>query len=264
VSIPWINVPRMPTIQPAVQLYTVRSLTETDFAGTLREIARIGYTGVELAGYGNLASAAEAKKAIDDAGLKIVGAHVPIEILEGHLSKALDDQAALGNPNIICPWMPEERRTSAAAWKRTAESFNAIGAACRARGFAFAYHNHNFEFDKFDGQTAMDILWSSTDPARVRSELDVYWVKYAGEDPVDYMRKLGSRVLSLHMKDMAAGPERRFAELGSGLLDFKAIIDAAMKLGIRNFVVEQDDTYGVPPLEAIRRSLDYLKAIGVV
>src|SRR4051812_20426964 len=104
----------------SLQLYTVRDLTAKDFAGTVKKVAGIGYRAVEMAGYGNLKSAAEVKKALDDAGLKVSGAHAPIEQLESDLNKVLDESDALGNKNVICPWMPEARRKDAAGWKQTA------------------------------------------------------------------------------------------------------------------------------------------------
>jgi sugar phosphate isomerase/epimerase len=254
----------MAKIQPSLQLYTLRNLTKTDFAGTLRQVAKIGYTGIELAGYGNLATAKEARKAADDAGLKIVGVHANIDRLEKELSKVFDEQAELGNKNIMCPHIGEARRKDAVGWQQVAQSLNLIGAACRQRGFEFAYHNHSFEFQKFDGRTGFDILWENSQPANVKSELDVYWVQHGGADPVAYMERLGSRVLALHLKDMAAGPERKFAPLGSGILDFGKILAAAAKLGVVIYVVEQDDTYDLPPMEAVRASLQHLQKLGVV
>ena len=246
----------------SVQLYTVRGLTATDFPGTMKQIARIGYPAVEMAGFGNLKTAAEARKALDDAGLKVSGSHAPIERLENELDKVLDENDTLGNKNLICPWMPEARRKDAAAWKQVAQSLNRIGRAAHERGFEFAYHNHSFEFQKFDGQTALDILFTNTDPHLVKAEIDVYWVKHGGEDPVTRINKLTGRIMSLHLKDMAAGADKKFAEVGTGILDFKSILTAAEKAGVQWGVVEQDDTYGVPPLEAIKVSFENLKKLG--
>jgi sugar phosphate isomerase/epimerase len=245
----------------SVQLYTVRDLTAADFSGTVKQVAKIGYTAVEMAGYGSAKTAAEARKALDDAGLKVSGAHAPIEALEADVGNVMDDSQTLGNRTIICPWMPENRRRDAAGWKQVASSLNRIGRACRERGFEFAYHNHNFEFQKFDGKTGLDILLENSDPELVKSELDVYWVKSGGEDPVARLNALGRRVLLLHLKDMAAGADQKFAPVGTGILDFKAILSAAMKIGVRWGVVEQDDCYDVPPLEAIQVSFENLNKI---
>lgn len=245
----------------AVQLYTLRDLTKTDFAGTVRQVAEIGYAGVELAGFGNLASAGEVRKVLNDCGLKIAGAHVGIEQLEKDLSRVLDEQRELGNRNIVVPWMPEVRRKDAAGWKEVGASLNAIARQCAERGFNLAYHNHSFEFQTFDGQSGLDILFASSEASLVRSELDVYWVKHGGLDPVRYMDKLGRRMLLVHLKDMAGDAERRFAPVGEGILDFKAILAATQRHGAQWGIVEQDNTYGQPPIEAIRRSYENIRVL---
>jgi sugar phosphate isomerase/epimerase len=249
-------------IDISVQLYTVRDLTAKNFAGTMKEVARIGYRQVELAGYGNLKTAAEAKSALDDAGLTVSGAHAPIEALEKDVEKILDENELLGSKVLICPWMPEERRKDAAGWKAVAKSLNQVGRACHERGIDFAYHNHSFEFQKFEGKNGLDILFENTEPHLVRAEIDVYWVQHGGEDPVARLNQLGERVISLHLKDMAAGDDKKFAEVGTGVLDFKAILAAATKNGVKYGAVEQDSTYGKNPLEAIKVSYENLKKLG--
>ena len=246
----------------SVQLYTVRDLTAKDFAATMRQVAAIGYKSVEMAGYGNLKTAAEAKKALDDAGLKVDGTHAPIEALETDIAKVLDDNDALGSKLIICPWMPEARRKDAEGWKAVAKSLNTAGRACHERGIDFAYHNHSFEFQKFDGKSGLDILFENSEAHLVKAEIDVYWVKHGGEDPAARINQLGDRVVALHLKDMASGDDKKFAEVGTGTLDFKAILDAAKKHGVRYGAVEQDSTYGMDPIAAIRTSYENLKKLG--
>src|SRR5688572_10059385 len=136
----------MSTFPISVQLYTLRDLVATDFAGTVQRVAAMGYACVELAGYGNLKSPQDVKRVLDDLGLIVSGSHASIESLEDDLEAVLDAQAVLGNRHLICPWMPEARRTDADGWKQVAESLNRIGQACAARGVDFAYHNHSFEF----------------------------------------------------------------------------------------------------------------------
>jgi sugar phosphate isomerase/epimerase len=251
----------MATIPISLQLYTVRDLIANDFAGTVKKVAEIGYQHVEMAGYGNLKDAKEAKKALDDAGLKVSGSHASIDDLETKLEKVLDDNEALANTNLVCPHMPEVRRKDAAGWKTVAAALNKIGRACHERGIDFAYHNHSFEFQKFEGKTGLDILFENSEPHLVRSEIDVYWVKHGGEDPVERINKLGERVILLHLKDMAPGEDKKFAPVGTGILDFKAICDAAAKHGVRFGAVEQDNCYDTPPLEAIKVSFENLKKL---
>ncbi|MEO6435205.1 MAG: sugar phosphate isomerase/epimerase [Tepidisphaeraceae bacterium] len=243
----------------SVQLYTVRDLISQDFAATVKQVAAIGYPTVEMAGYGNLKNAKEARKALDDAGLKAVGTHASIEELEGKLEKILDEAETLGATNLVCPFMPDARRKDADGWKQVAKSFNSVGRACHERGIDFAYHNHSFEFQKFDGKTGLDILFENSEPHLVKAEIDVYWVKHGGEDPTERINKLGERVIALHLKDMAAGDDKKFAEVGTGILDFKAILAAAAKHGVKYGAVEQDNCYGRPTIEAIKTSFENLK-----
>jgi sugar phosphate isomerase/epimerase len=180
------------------------------------------------------------------------------------LNKVLDDQEILGNTILICPWLPEERRKAADDWKRLADSLNRIGQAAQTRGIELAYHNHSFEFQKFDGVYAMDILLQNTDPDLVKSELDVYWLRHGGVDPVSYINQHASRTILLHLKDMSPGPEQHFAEVGTGLLDFKAIVAAGRKAGVKWYVVEQDNCYGRNPLDCVRTSAENLREMGLI
>jgi sugar phosphate isomerase/epimerase len=253
----------MYAIPLAVQLYTLRDLIAEDFVSTVQQVAGMGYAGVELAGYGNLKSASEVKRVLDDLGLMVSGSHAGIESLEDDLGAVLDDQAVLGNRHLICPWMPEARRKDADGWKAVAASLNRIGNSCSARGIDFAYHNHAFEFQQFEGKAGLDILFENSDPNFVKAELDVYWIQHAGVDPVAYISKLGQRTILLHLKDMAAGDEKRFAPVGTGILNFNGILKAAQTAGVRWGVVEQDKTYDTPPLNAIRTSLENLRQIRI-
>src|SRR5690349_17050161 len=127
----------------SLQLYTVRDLVAKDFAGTMWQVAKIGYRNVELAGYGNLKTPGEAKKALDDAGLKASGMHAGIDRLEKEPEAVCDEAAIFGIKNVICPWVPEERRKDAASWRAIAEILNRAGKVVTGRGLDFAYHNHS-------------------------------------------------------------------------------------------------------------------------
>jgi len=251
----------MSSMEIAAQLYTVRALTAVDFASTIGQVAAIGYRAVELAGYGNLGSAKEVCQVMADHGLTCCASHVPIEDCERKLDAVLDDIELIGTKNLVIPWLAENRRRSAADWIAVAKSLDRIGAACRRRGVTLAYHHHAFEFEKYDGQTAFDLLWRSCDPVLVKAELDVYWLRYGGADPAATIDRLGGRVILLHLKDMAAAPDRRFAEVGSGILDWPAILAAAGRANIGWGIVEQDDTFETPPLQALRTSWQYLKRL---
>lgn len=255
----------MPQLPISVQLYTLRDYAAKDMPGLLKRLAAIGYRSVEVAGNGNLKSAKDLRKALDDAGLKVSGQHVGLDQLENDqaLGRALDDTQTLGNSTIIVPWLPPERRTSAADWKQLAGSLSKIAPRVAAAGIGLAYHNHDFEFAAFDNRFALDILLESLTNPHVKIELDVYWVKFAGQDPIAWINKLGPRLTLLHLKDMAAGADRRFAPIGTGTMDFPAIVSAGARIGVQFGVVEQDQTYDLDPLKAVELSLVNLKKLGL-
>jgi sugar phosphate isomerase/epimerase len=247
----------------AVQLYTLRELCNRDFARAALDVAAAGYRAVETAGYGNLQSAAEARKALDDAGLRTAGMHVDIERVEAGMQAVLDDADALGTRLVIVPWLAEARRTSAEHYRAVARTLTEAAAAAKRHGIEIAYHHHEFEYDRrFDGRTPMEILFETV-TSDVKFELDVYWLAHAGVDPVAEIRKFGPRVAAVHLKDMSPGSERRFAPVGTGTLDFPAIVDVATRAGASYAAVEQDDCYGDDPLQAIRTSYENLARIGL-
>ncbi len=223
----------------------------------------MGYKGVELVDTRSILSAADLKKEMSALGLSLAGVHVGIEQLESNLDAVAAYYGEAGVSHLVCPYMPDTRRKTEDDWKKQAKILGAIGAQLRTKGFTFCYHNHDFEFQKFGGATGLDILLSNTDAKSLSSELDVYWAQFAGENPVTLMHKLNGRLPLLHCKDMAAGPERRFAPVGSGILDWKGLFQAAGKVGVQWYVVEQDNCYETPPLEAVRTSLENLKKMGI-
>lgn len=251
----------MATRPIALQLYTVRDDTARDFPGTLKQVAQLGYSGVELAGTGGY-SAKELRAMLEDLGLKVAGSHVGIEALETDLTAALDYNEELGNRHVVCPYLGQDRRRSAEDWQAAARLFERVALACRDRGMTFAYHNHSFEFERFGDRTGMDILLETADPELVRIELDLYWVRHGGEDPAAYLRKLGRRVVLVHLKDMAADEQRSFAEVGEGVLDWPEIFRACEETDAQWYIVEQD-VCARPPLESAAISLRNLKAMGL-
>jgi len=248
-------------IPVALQLYTVRDEAAKDFLGTLARVAAMGYAGVELAGMGGL-SAAELRGALDRLGLRCAGSHVGLERLRSDLAAVLDENEALGNHYVVVPALPEAMRGREESYRALTGELNAMGAACRERGMALAYHNHAFEFQRFGERYALDILYDGTDPALVKGEPDVYWMVYAGADPAAWLRRHPGRCPLLHLKDMAPGAERAFAEVGEGTIDFQPIFAASPAAGVEWYIVEQDRC-ARPSLESAALSLRHLKEWGV-
>jgi sugar phosphate isomerase/epimerase len=146
---------------------------------------------------------------------------------------------------------------------------NHAGELCRKAGLQFAYHNHAFEFGSIDGARPIDIFRERLDRSLVALEMDVFWVSVAGNDPLEMMRQWQGRVGLLHLKDKQKGTPVQysetvapaaFQEVGSGVLDFPAILKAAPAAGVKHYFVEQDQTAG-DPLDSLRKSFDYIQSI---
>ncbi|HUE76073.1 MAG TPA: sugar phosphate isomerase/epimerase, partial [Chloroflexota bacterium] len=221
----------------ALQMYTVRALANVDFIGTVRKVRRIGYAAVELAGYGNL-SASSLHLLLDHLGVRAIAAHVGLVRLENALEEEVAFNLTLGNRELVCPSIPSERRQDEAGFREIAATLNGIGRRCRDLGARLSYHNHAFEFAHFGDRTGMEILLDETDPDLVGWEPDVYWIAHVQEDPATWIRRYAARCRLVHLKDMTAGPNPTFAEVGEGTLDFAPIFEAASSA--EWYIVEQD------------------------
>lgn len=227
----------------ALQLYTLRTETAKDFAGTLRRVAEIGYPAVELAGFGGLA-AAEVRTILDDCGLTAPSSHVPLVMFESRLEDAIADAVTLGSNYIVMPFLPPDQRDHDHV-QAVAALLNLAGGAAKQAGLVLAYHNHAFEYEPLaggrDGETMFDYLLSNTDPALVAFELDAFWTRVAGIDPVTELQRLSGRVPLLHFKDYTGETTAESAApVGEGSLNWPLIINAANEAGVEWGIVEQD------------------------
>jgi sugar phosphate isomerase/epimerase len=238
-----------------LQLYTVRDKMKEDFEGTLAQVAQIGYKEVEFAGYFGHAPA-DVKALLDKHGLSAPSTHIG-DISPDGWKAALDTCKVIGHEYIVVPWIPAELRANLAAWKKVAADFNRLAAQAHDAGVQFAYHNHNFEFPKVDGQVPYDVLLENTDPKLVQLEIDLYWITKAGADPLTYFARWPGRIPLVHVKDATAAPERNFADVGQGTIDWKRIFAKEDQAGIKHFFVEHDQP--PQPFQDIAASYNYLK-----
>lgn len=265
----------------ALQLYSVRELLPTDYAGTLKKIGALGYREVEAAGYFNH-SAAEVKQAMHDAGLNLVSAHYSSADLHQQFDQILAFNKELGVRHIICasprhkgPAKPKAAEGRPAPftldeWRWNADEFNAMGEKVHAAGMKFGYHNHFMEFRVTDGIVPYDELLRLTDPAKVTMEMDCGWVIIGGGKPIEYLRKYPKRITMLHVKDFkrpdasASSAHRpEIAELGQGFIDYAPILEEAAKSGnVKHCFVEQEG-FDMPPMQSLKVDADYMRKLGV-
>lgn len=243
-----------------LQLYTVRDLTKKDFAGTLKKVAEIGYDAVEFAGFGDL-KAPEVKQLITELKLKAAGSHEAIDRLQKEVDQVIEFNKAIDNHYMVCPHMPDTyQKKGAAGYKEFAGLLETAGEKIKAAGLQLCYHNHNFEFKKEGDKYLLDFLFEACKADIVKAEVDAYWIKFAGLDPVEFLQKHAGRCKLIHMKDMTTDGKKNFAPVGTGLMDFKGIIQTARQTGVDWFIVEQDQT-SQPVLEAIAISLKNMRQL---
>ena len=171
-----------------LQLYTVRAAMKTDFEGTIAKVAATGYKEVEFAGYFGR-TPQQVKETLQRCGLVSPSAHLDYATVSNpdKWKQALDDAATIGQTFLVNPWIDPSMRNDPGVWKRIADTYNTAGAAARAHGIQFCYHNHNFEFypsPGADGRQPFDVLLESCDPKLVKMELDLCWISAAGKDPL--------------------------------------------------------------------------------
>jgi sugar phosphate isomerase/epimerase len=247
----------MARIPVALQLFTVRQLLAEDYVGTLNEVKALGYDLVQLTGSLPF-EAPEMREVLDDIGLQPVGIHVGGDQLTDNLEHWADYAKTVGTKDLVWPYVAEGQRETLEDWERLAATMDEVGARCRELGVRLSYHNHSFEFVQFDGQYALDLLYSKTDPQNLLAEIDTYWVKHGGEDPAAYIRKYAGRQAILHLKDMADDEDQSFAEIGNGILDWEDIHQAAIEAGVEYYAVEQDRCPG-DPLDSARMSIEFIR-----
>lgn len=233
-----------------IQLYTVRDPCNADFAGAVKALAEMGYDGVEFAGnYGNMEPSALAGF-LRELGLVTAGQHVSLDDIIDSGSDTYRYAKALG-----CPYVTTSLAGSVEKeWKAIVPRCIEAAATAASKGCVFTYHNHAQEFTRIDGITAEDMLFNAPGAHRPQFELDIYWIRKSGEDPLDYIRRYRGRVPQVHLKDMNPA-DGSFTEVGRGLMDLPAIFDAAKEAGAEWIIVEQDICKR-PALESARMSCE--------
>ena len=241
-----------------LQLYTVRDAMGKDPDATLAAIAAAGYHLVETAGlYGRPAS--ELRALFDKHGIRTVAGHYPLADFETSPETVFTTAKTLGQEYVVVPWLDPAQRTTE-TFGSLPGRLNKLGEQARSAGLKLAYHNHDFEFETYGASTTvMERLLANTDPALVSFELDGYWAFKAGRVPADLVARYPGRFTLLHLKDSTAAPQKAFADVGKGVIDFPRFIAAAQRNGLRYAFVERD--VSPDPIASIRASHEYLKTV---
>jgi len=250
----------MSQIPVALQLYSVRDDAARDLPGVLQSVARMGYDGVEFAGYYGY-DAVTLKKMVDDLGLKVAGAHVPFDMLLGdRLQESIDFHRTIGNEFLIVPWLNTEYRNSTEALQKTAEIFNGIATALAQHGMKTGYHNHDFEFKPLveGGELPWDTFFGQTTPD-VIMQFDTGNALHAGADARPFIGRYPGRALSVHLKEFSS--TNPSALIGEGDVAFPEIFSLCETVGGTRWYVVEQETYAYPPMECVERCLRNLERL---
>ena len=254
-------------------LYTVRDSMASNPKATLKAVADAGYAYVESADYAEGKfygmTPAEFKSTLDSLGLTAISAHMGMVTLE-NADQLIADVKAAGITYFVIPVPPMgmftvDPATNTLGMKGTADELvtimNTIGEKCHKAGLKLLYHNHDFEFMPLaDGTIIEDVLLEKCNPEWVNFQMDLYWVTKANANALTYFEKYPGRFKAWHVKDM--DQEGKFAPVGTGTIDFKSILAQKEKSGMEFYLVEQDQTFGLDPMEAIKISHKGLVDLG--
>jgi sugar phosphate isomerase/epimerase len=243
----------------AVQLYTLRDELQRDFPGTLRKLKKMGWSGVQIGAlYQNKAE--DIAGLMKELGLRTAGLHVGLDRLRNDLDNVLMEAEVFDTKDLILPYLGENMRT-VESYIAVRRFLNDIAAKLKEQGYRISYHNHDFEFfTEIEGKTALEYLLDPSGENEVLAEIDVYWVKKAGWNPLSFIRNYAHRMPIIHLKDMTNDGNQSFAEVGTGLIDFEPILKWGEENGIEWYVVEQDVCPG-NPMDSLKISLDNLNKL---
>ena len=247
-----------------LEFYTIRTELAKDLAGTLKKVAAIGYKEVEVQSGTTPASLNPYLRA---AGLSAPSGYFDAPKSVDDWKKTVDSTRDYGLHYIV---VGDNPRMDADGWKRRAELFNRCGEVSLSAGIHFCYHAHFHELARLGNTCGYDIMLTRCDPKLLNMEMDIFWMVYAGADPLQYFKLYPGRFPLLHIKDLyknvavnpqedppANGPNP-FAPVGQGKIDWRKILAHVNEAGAKHIFVEQDRC-NMPPLEAIKTSFDYLK-----
>ncbi len=241
----------------AAQLYTVRDALEKDYNGVLKALREQGWQAVQVSGTRGY-TPEQIAGFLRDHQLKTAGMHISIAELTNDMADVMRQATLYGTRDIIVPYLPREYQNEL-GYQMFKSHMNVLAKPLHAAGFRLSYHNHDFEFaTTIKGVSALEYLLEPSADNAILAEIDVYWVKKGGADPLAFIAPYRNRMPIIHLKDMAA--DGSFGAIGTGSIDFVPILRWGEANGIEWYAVEQDICPG-DPLDALNTSLTNLRAM---
>lgn len=244
-----------------IQLYTLRDDARRDLERTLGDIASVGYKDVELLGSMNNFGMppVRIREILDRNGLRAPSTHVAGGALDD-LDRQLADAATLGHQYLIVADLPLGKQRTLDGYKLWADKMNESGRRALTQGVRIGFHNHAEDFVPIDGVVPYDVFVERTDPSLVRLQLDTGNLGMAGRDPLEYMRRYGSRYWLFHIKDVPRLGATTDTELGQGVVDFRRLLAGIDHIDDKHLFVEREAFQG-SALDGVRRDYAYLSGL---
>lgn len=250
------------------QLYSVRNLMQTadDIRSTLAAIRAMGYTTCQLSGQSRDVPPEFIRDCLQESDLRCVVTHNPLSDFENDLDTLIARHKLWNCRYAGLGAMPGEYHTNVESYLTFCKKVNAFSEKLCDNGITFVYHNHAFEFSRYDGTLGMDILFDNFGD-NAQFLLDSYWVQAGGADPVKWIYKLDGRMDVAHLKDMVGtngfNPHCTMVPVGEGNLDWEHIRIAMEETHVLYAEAEQDNAADKPdPLGEMRTSANNLKRMG--
>jgi sugar phosphate isomerase/epimerase len=267
ISVTIASVPIFAQTEIGLQLYSLRNEFKTEVHGTLAKVNEWGIKEVEGGGTYGLPME-EFQKLLKQNKLKVVSVGADFGVLKDNPQAAVDNAKAFGAKYVVCFWIPHNGdEFTFENIKEATEVFNKAGKLLQENGLSLCYHPHGYEFRPYEDGTLFDYLVNNTDPNNFNFEMDVFWIKHPGQDPVALLEKYPNRFLLMHLKDRKPGTpgnQNGHADvesnvvLGQGDVGIDRIMAAAEKAGVKHYFIEDESSHSV---EQIPQSLSYLKSL---
>ena len=252
--------------QFGLQLYTLRDDLPKDPKGILKQVADMGYKQIE--GYEGSKGLwwgmknKEFKSYLDELGVTMISSHCDIK---KDFERKAQEAGEIGLKYLICPYLGPQKKLD--DFKKFADDFNKKGDICKKHGLRFAYHNHDYSFEKLEDQYPQDVMMQNTNADTVDYEMDIYWVAVPGEDPETWLKKYPNRWRLVHVKDREKGAPKGEGEastdLGTGSIDYKKVLRTAKDNGVEYFIVEQEKYTNSTPLKSAQVDAEYMKNLKI-
>jgi sugar phosphate isomerase/epimerase len=249
-----------------LQLYTFRNQIPKDVPGMLQKISNMGIR--ELEGGGTYGLPVDSfKNLLQKNNLKIVSIGAGFNELDSNAQAVVDRAKTFEASYVTCTWIPHDKEFTFIHAKKAVDVFNKAGKLLKENGISLVYHPHGYEFGPHEGSTLFEYMMKKMNPAYANFEMDVFWIKHPGQDPVALLKKYPNRFLLMHLKDRKPGtPGNQLGRadvetnvtLGSGDVGIADIMREAPKAGVKHYFIEDESSRSE---QQVPESLAFLKSL---